>query len=142
MNPINGNFEVKKMESVKKLSNGDLTHIYGNKDIGMSWKDAVGMLTGLKRNIQRMKDGTAVSRDFEQVKHFGYAFAGYGDFFGPYLRKDYDTCIAVLNKELRELKKKTYNARMNWFITDGVEKEMQKRGYIGSVSREPSWRIR
>lgn len=112
--------------SLRLMSDEDLGQLEANMP-GATFGSIRQQLRDIYASIKRMQEGIATEKDYKRVTFFGYGYAGYDDFFGPYEKKNYKKCLDVLKRDISELTRRTNKARMQWIITSGVKSEIARR---------------
>ena len=112
--------------SLRNMSDDDLRFLESDKS-GITFAEVKKMLNGLKTAVKKIQNGTETDADLKGIGHFGYAYAGYDDFFTPFHKGNYKRCLTVLDKDISDLTKKLNSARMKWMIATGVKTELKKR---------------
>jgi len=115
-------------KDIKQMSTSDLKLIAGN-DTESTFGEFIKMLESVKTSLIRMKSGKGTEQDTKRLKHFGYGWAGWDELWSPYMRGDYGICVKVVDEAIRDLKKKTNNARITWLVGSGVLTELKRRGH-------------
>ena len=112
--------------SLRSMSDNELQALEANFP-GMTFGGVREELKRLLKPIERMAKGEASKADYEKVKDFGFAWAGYDELWSPYQKKNYKRCLEVLRKDISELRRRLNSARMKWIITSGVKAEIARR---------------
>lgn len=112
--------------SLRMMSDSDLRSLERISP-GMTFGTMKSELKSIYSAVDRMDKGTATERDFRGVDEFGYAYAGYDDFWSPYQRRNYKLALSVLKDDISNLSRRTNKARMKWVIKTGVKSEIARR---------------
>lgn len=122
-------------KNIRKVSDMVLKFIYSNNirngiyQDEWNFEDMINLLEDLYDAVSNLMYSVGTQEAKKKIERFRDSYGGFVDFFSPYRAEKYGKCLEVIEREVGLLRKKDNHARKNWLITEGVEKELLRRGY-------------